>query len=114
MGARELNSTEPAGSTSAAHEAKPAAVILRGVSEMVAHPSSLRSFGVAQEMSPPQYSGTDVLGVAPDTMVQHSSRRTSGHAPIKAAPPVRGVLVECRPRARRVPLGCPWGRDALQ
>jgi hypothetical protein len=54
MGARELNSTERTGSTLAAQLCKPAAVSFRGVSEMSAPSNSLKSFGVAQQMSPPQ------------------------------------------------------------
>src|SRR5215204_860387 len=75
MGARELNNTEPAGSTLAPQLSKPVRVSLREVSEMYVPSRLLRSLGVAQQISPFQWASTDVLGVAPETISAHSSNR---------------------------------------
>src|SRR3712207_1017213 len=72
IGARELRSTEPAGKTFAEQLASPVAVSFRDVVSMNGPSRTLRSAGVAQSMSPSQKSGTELFGVAPDTISQDS------------------------------------------
>src|SRR5688572_25591637 len=57
---------------------RPASVIFSAVVSRVGRSSRLRSRGVAQRMSPPQYRSTARLGVAPETIVQHSASPTVG------------------------------------
>jgi hypothetical protein len=66
IGARELRSTEPAGRTDAAQLRNPAFEIVLDVRAIVCTESPLRSAGVTHGISPSQYSGTDVFGVAPE------------------------------------------------
>jgi hypothetical protein len=71
IGALELRRTDPTGRIVEEQLFNPASVIFLAVVLMYADFWSLKSFGVAQKISPSQYSLTFVRGVEPETISQH-------------------------------------------
>src|SRR6266571_2606359 len=101
MVARDVIRIDPGGCSSLEHESSPACVIRRLVVKRYGDLSAVMSLGVAQQRSPFQYEGSDVLGVAPPK-TSHTSPNVIESPPARTAEAIESACATSVSTKRRL------------